>query len=124
MNPPLPGGSPGRSDLLTVNVTTLYPGLVIIEACGEVDTATSPMLHKELTAVAQSTPDTLVVDLTNIDFFGSSGIKTLMQLHRQCIATGIRLRMVAPKPVHRSLELVGLGSTFILFDTLDKAITG
>lgn len=124
MNPPTPDGSPDPSALLTVNVTRPSPGLVVVEARGEVDMSSSSLLHNDLSAAVRSAPGTLVVDLTSIDFFASSGIKTLMQLRRQCAAADIELRMVAPKAVHRVLEVVGLGSVFTLFDSQEEAIAG
>jgi len=122
MNPAPRSGPSDPPDLLRISSMRPAPGLVVLEAGGEVDMNTSPLLRNELTTIIRSRPATLVVDLAAVDFFGSPGIHALMLLYRQCAEDGIHLRLVASRSVRRVLEIVGVNETFALFDSRDNAI--
>lgn len=124
MNSPSHRGNAGDTQLLKVTTTRPSPELVVVDARGEVDSSTASMLDIALRAALRPAPAVLVVDLTHVDFFCSSGITTLIQVHHQCTAADIRLRLVAPRTVHRVLELVGLGDVFTLFGSRAQALAG
>lgn len=74
---------------------------------GEVDLATAPQLPA---AVAQHRDaDLLVVDLTEVTFIDSTGVRMLLEADRHCAGRGSRLIVVVGNgPVRRVLELCEL----------------
>ncbi|MDQ3578372.1 MAG: STAS domain-containing protein [Actinomycetota bacterium] len=111
----------GNAELLTLRTADPSPGLVVVEACGDIDMSTSPLLYNALITALGTAPTTLVVDLTNIDFFSSSGIAVLIHVRQECTRTSVHFHLIAPRSVQRVLELVGLLDMFVLFDSLDHA---
>jgi anti-sigma B factor antagonist len=109
---------------LEVDVVRERPELVIAVR-GELDLATAPLLrdtfagaHGEGTAVA-------VVDLTEVEFLDSSGLRALAQC-QQLLGSpdgGAALRLVvATDAVRRILDVTGTRSYFDVYDTLDDAL--
>ena len=70
----------------------------------------------------QISAKTVLLDLTGVNFFCASGIAALLEMRRLCAATEIALRLVAPRPLRRPLELVGLGGAFTSSENADDAI--
>ena len=77
---------------------------------GEIDAHTAEVLR------AQLLPDTIVddvddvrIDISAVTFIDSSGLRVLLEAHRQLQEAGRRLVLVAPsKPVVRLFEVTGL----------------
>jgi anti-sigma B factor antagonist len=103
-------------------VVTRVPDIVVVAASGEVDMLTAPALRYtvERALLDQPPPAVLVVDLTGITFFGSSGLAAM--LHIASTAT-IPLRIVAnTQIVLRPLQLVG--ASIETYPTRDAALAG
>ncbi len=67
-------------------------------------------------------PTPVVVDLTAVDFFGSSGINVLVQAQRQCQTRWIPLRVVATsRAVLRTLQISGLDTVLDIRNSLANA---
>jgi anti-anti-sigma factor len=93
-------------------------GVPVVAVTGEVDIATAPLLHAELTNQLAQSP-VLVVDLREVTFFDSSGIGVLLAAHR-CAAD---LRVVADRAsVLRTLHFSGMDTVFRVHPTLGEAL--
>lgn len=104
--------------------TDRFGETAVVRAVGEVDMTTAPkLLDAVLAACAsadQSTP--VVVDLTAVSFFGSSGINVLVQAERQCQARQTPLRVVATgRAVLLTLHLCGMDTVLDIRDSLANA---
>jgi len=99
--------------------THLSGTTVVVHAVGEVDMSSAPTLRNAvLTACAAvHGPASLVVDLTGVDFFGSSGISVLMEAQQQCQA----LRVVTSQAALRTLQIAGLAEVLDIRDSLADA---
>lgn len=124
MNTQLTLVNPSGAQLLTVTKTVLPSNIAVVEVRGEVDASNTATLHDALHAALRLPPAALIVDLAGVDFFSSSGISALMNLRRQCAAADLPLRLVAPRAVHRVLDLVGLGDAFTLLPPLHPVCRG
>lgn len=96
-------------------------GVRILRVSGEVDAVTAEPLHDQATAMVCDGP--LVLDLTDVTFFDSSGIRAVNRLARAHTARG-GFRVVAP-PGGRSrrvLDIVGFGDGLVV-DDLEHALT-
>jgi anti-anti-sigma factor len=97
---------------------------VVVRATGDIDMATAPVLAKELAHATKTvTPPTLIVaDLREVQFFGSSGIGTLILAHQQCQKRNITLRVVAGPSLTKRLDISGLMGFLTIYLTLTEAL--
>lgn len=105
--------------------TDLFGKTAVVHAVGEVDMGTAPELRAHVLAAcdAAKEPAPVVVDLTGVDFFGSSGIGVLIEAHRRCQAQRTPLRVVVTsRPVLRTLEISELDKVLDIRDSLANAI--
>jgi len=116
---------PRHGDPLRVE-RSVQDSVVIVTAAGDVDMDTAPILLEELIfAVAQATPPApVIVDLRDIEFFGSSGIAALLDAHQRCTQRDITLRVVATPIVTKPLAITGALPTVVIYTTLADALRG
>ncbi|WP_039778291.1 STAS domain-containing protein [Nocardia cerradoensis] len=93
-------------------------GFVVVAAAGEVDSHTAPRLDAAVQQAVTRQPEQLIVDLSAVEFFDSSGMNVLVRALRQAG----RVLVVAPRPVRRVVEVTGLSTVFTLFDDIDAAV--
>jgi len=104
--------------------TDLSGETAVVHVVGEVDMSNAPtLLAAVLDACAVvSEPAPLVVDLTGVDFFGSSGITVLVQAHQRCRAQRTPLRVVSTgRAVPRTLHIAGLDKVLDIRDSVADA---
>jgi anti-anti-sigma factor len=82
-----------------------------IELEGELDIATAPALEQLLSEVERDRWPTVVLDLRQLDFIDSSGIRALLTANDRIGRLGGRMavRHVA-RPVRRTLAAIGVDS--------------
>src|SRR5690349_19743733 len=99
--------SPGRPASLTI---THVDGNVVMEIGGELDLLTVPDLHQRLHPVLTATTGPVVVDLTDVGFLASTGLRLLLTLHTDLAAHQRPLRLVTGgvRTVTRPLQITGL----------------
>ncbi len=85
-------------------------GTTVLRATGDLDVAVVPALLPEVPALV-SAAGSVVLDLSAVTFFDSSGVRLVDRLARECGARATPFRVVAPPggPTRRVLELVGTG---------------
>jgi anti-anti-sigma factor len=80
---------------------------------GEIDLAAGPSLARAFEVVAETATGDVLVDLSKVTFFNSTGLFFLLRLDRHVTATGYRLRIVgAARDTARLLRLTGLDRLF------------
>lgn len=117
---------PGREQLMSARSTD-HERFVMVTVDGEIDGLTAPRL-RALLAEAFDRLDgrTLVVDLSEVQFLGSPGLRTL----RDCALEAVNHRGFQPlrivvdeqRPVIRPIEIVGLDQVLALYHTVDEAV--
>lgn len=81
---------------------------------GEIDAHTRAELDH---ALARITVGDLDVDMTDVTFIDSSGLRSLISAHLEAEALGHRFRLIGPRPsVVRMFEVSGIGSLFTIVD--------
>ena len=83
---------------------------MVLRASGELDVAVVPALLPELPALV-SAAQAVVLDLTAVTFFDSSGVRLVDRLARECARAQAPFRVVAPPTEVASrqvLDIVGL----------------
>ena len=90
---------------------------VHIAPCGELDIATTPELEQ---ALADATADSLtevVLDLRELTFMDSTGLRALAQANAHADERGVALSIIrGPRQIERVLEISGLGTLLPLVD--------
>ncbi|MDG4786061.1 STAS domain-containing protein [Micromonospora sp. WMMD1102] len=84
-------------------------GVLVMRLVGDLDMDTAELLRRTLDRTLGHPFGTLVVDLSQLDFCDSSGIRTLLFGVADAERLGRRLVVVNPRPfVRRVLELTGV----------------
>lgn len=108
------------SDNLELRVARPAPDCVVITVLGEIDLVTAPELTTALEDYLDGTP-CVVVDLTDVTFFGSLGLATLVRLTALAESTGVRLALVPGPLVARTMELTRTTDIFTAYDSVADA---
>ena len=100
---------------------------VVIAVEGEVDALTAPRLRAALgDAFERLDGRPLVVDLTNVRFLGSAGLRTLFDTAAEAVDhrgfDPLRVVVDHTRPVIRPIEMVGLDNVLSLYESVDDAL--
>jgi anti-sigma B factor antagonist len=88
-------------------------GALVLAASGEIDLATSPRLRETVEAeLERGVP--LVLDLSEVTFLDSSGIRVLLGCAARAQAGGTRFTVIPSDAVGRTLELCGITDAVLL----------
>lgn len=114
---------PDREQLLNVR-TDSRPDVLVVRVEGEIDGLTAPRLSSALAdAYDRLAGRTLVLDLTQVRFLGSVGLRTLRDSARETVtARPLRVVVDHQRPVIRPIEIAGLDQILALYHTVDDAI--
>lgn len=83
-------------------------GVAVIALSGELDMATAPILRENLARVEGSGAVTIMLDLSEVTFIGSSGLKEFLEARSRARDNGHRLLMSGASPAaQRLFELTG-----------------
>ena len=84
-----------------------------VKVLGEVDLATAPELEATVRGVLDDTPHGVDLDLRELTFIDSSGLRSLFALSKDASALGCSLALRnVPRHAQRVLELTGLDAWF------------
>lgn len=92
---------------LTIDVTSTSEARTVVLS-GEADLLGAPSIESALTDAANDA-ERITLDLRNLTFIDSSGLRALMRGHEQCVARGVQLHVIrGPENVQRLFELSGM----------------
>lgn len=81
----------------------------VVAASGQVDLATAPQLVEALRQAQTRDVDEIVVDLTDVDFLDSVGVRVLVEAARDAAQSGVSLSVRGAQGwVARVLEITGV----------------
>jgi anti-sigma B factor antagonist len=89
-------------------------GIRVLRGAGELDVTVVPDLLDDVAALVTGATG-VVLDLTDVTFFDSSGVRLVDRLARTCAKGGAGFRVVAPAggPARRVLEIVGMAGPLV-----------
>ena len=87
----------------------------VLHASGELDIAGVPALLAQVPALLEGA-GAVVLDLRDVTFFDSSGVRLVDAIARRCALQGAPLAAVAPRqhPARRVLEMVGMADGLVV----------
>lgn len=96
-------------------------GAIVVR--GDIDIAGGPVLEAVL--IANENDTSLVIDLGDVSFIDSSGLRSLLSASRRATErnTTVVLRSVGPE-VARLLQITGTAGLFTLAEATDGNVTG
>jgi len=84
-----------------------------VQVRGEIDLATAPDLESTIRKVLDDAPRGVDLDLQNLTFIDSSGLRSLVAISKDASARGLPLALRnVPRHAQRVLELTGLDAWF------------
>ena len=108
-----------RSAEFSVHVTR-RPGALVVAPQGEIDVAT---VERVRAACAAHERGTLALDLREVGFLDSSGLRLVVECQRRADACGHRFVVVRGRgSVQRLFEVVGLGHRLTVVDEPAEAL--
>ena len=85
----------------------------VIVPTGELDLATAPAVEEALELAFNGGSGRVVLDLRELEFIDSSGLRTLLTARRQAEAAGAQFSLVAGhRALERTLEIAGVHKVF------------
>ncbi|HEY7133688.1 MAG TPA: STAS domain-containing protein [Acidimicrobiia bacterium] len=78
-------------------------GETVVAVAGELDLATAPLLAGVVDGLHDPGVDTVVLDVTDLEFCDSSGLAVLVRSHHAAEEHGVRIVLRSPPPAMRSL---------------------
>lgn len=86
---------------------------------GELDLATAPELEERVLAALRDGEQDVVLDLRELTFMDSTGVRTIVAAHQVSVESGRSLRVVRPprdSAVSRVIEISGIDEALGLVD--------
>lgn len=106
---------------IKIDVETLA-GVTVLSVGGEIDLLTSPAFTQAILDVLAVDPPALVIDLTEVSFFSSAGISSLVAA-REAMGDDSRFAVVPASSIAgRILEIAGLSDHLSVHRTRDAAV--
>jgi anti-sigma B factor antagonist len=118
------GAADGKAQqLIDLAVGHPRPGVVVIQAVGEIDMLTTPLLQAEVDRqLAGDGLDAVLIDLREVSFLASAGLAALVDAHRRTAERGVRLRVIgASRAVVRPIRATGLDDLLDIHEETDTA---
>jgi anti-anti-sigma factor len=104
-----------------LDVTTEQRGDQLrVALAGELDIVNAPQLENQLAAIEADAADTLILDLRDLEFIDSTGLRALIAANERARSAGRRLVVVrGAKAVDRLLSLTQLDQRLEIVDDPD-----
>jgi anti-sigma B factor antagonist len=101
----------------------LLGGAPCVALAGELDVADVAEVEQVLDAAIADSSGAFLVDLVELDFLDSSGIRVLLRARALLGREDRVLALVGPTgPVRRALDLTGVSDLFTIYATRDDAV--
>ncbi|MDD5466943.1 MAG: STAS domain-containing protein [Anaerolineales bacterium] len=101
-----------------------YKRCDLVRASGRIDSNTAPQLEEALKSITDASRFKIVLDLSEVNFVSSKGWWVLIDTQKRCrrYKRGEVVLANIQKEIRDSLNLVGMGSYFKVFDDATSAV--
>ncbi|HSF83145.1 MAG TPA: STAS domain-containing protein [Anaerolineales bacterium] len=103
---------------------TEYKRCDVVTVSGRVDSSTAPKLEEALGSITEAGRYKIVIEMTDTNFVSSKGWWTLIETQKKCkrYRRGEVILVNVLPEIRSSLDMVGMGSYFQIFDDLTAAV--
>ena len=102
--------------------TTEFKRCTVVKTSGRVDGSNAPQLSQALKAVMSKGMYNIIFDMSEVNFVASAGWWVLIDTQKTCKPSGELVLVKVDKSIKDSLNLVGMGSYFCIFDDITSAV--
>lgn len=97
---------------------------LVVSVKGRLDAVTSPVLEKDLTELMAAGEKFLVVDLGDLDYISSAGLRTILATTKKLKEKQGKLLLASLKSVVKEVfEISGFSSIIPIFESVDSALS-
>jgi anti-sigma B factor antagonist len=97
-------------------------GVAVLAIRGEIDVASAPAFKSAIAEALEGNPRGLVLDLLEVEFFGSAGVRVLLEAQEK-VGDDDRFAVVARSPAAgRILQLLSLDELLSVHETVADAL--
>jgi anti-sigma B factor antagonist len=96
----------------------------LVKVTGRVDSQTAPQMAEALDAITNAGRFKIVLDLSQIEFMSSAGLRVLINTQKSCkrFNRGEVVLAVVPQRIYEALDLAGFIPLFNFFDDVTSAV--
>jgi anti-anti-sigma factor len=107
-----------------MNIQAVKEGTItVLSASGRIDSMNAPQLGDAFNAYIDDGQTQLVLDLAGVDYMSSAGLRELVNALKKLKRVSGDLRLAQPsKRVREVMEMAGLDTIFLIFETSSEAI--
>lgn len=104
--------------------TTQYKRCDVVKAGGRIDGSTAPRLEEAMNTLMEGGRYKIIFDMSDIDFMSSAGWWVLIRTQKTCrrYKRGQLVLACVDEKIKASLDLVGMGSYFTVYDDITSAV--
>ncbi|HEV7421666.1 MAG TPA: STAS domain-containing protein [Mycobacterium sp.] len=107
----------------SIDISVEHRGdVAVLTVSGVVDLATAPALEDVTDQLVAQKPRALVIDVSDVTFLASVGLKILASTHRELAPTGCFAVIADGPATGRPIKLTHLDEVFSLYSTLDDGL--
>jgi anti-sigma B factor antagonist len=105
-------------------INTQFKRCDLVKPNGRIDGSTAPQLEEALNAITEAGRYKLVMDMTDVNFVSSAGWWVLIRAQKACrrYKRGEVVMACLDPKIRSSLDLVGMGTYFKIFDDVTTAV--
>lgn len=103
-------------------VTTEHKRCTVVKTSGRIDGSNAPELGKVLKDILEKGVPNIVFDMSEVTFMASAGWWVLIDTQKTCKPRGELALAMVDAGIKDSLNLVGMGTYFKIFDDLITAV--
>jgi anti-sigma B factor antagonist len=109
-----------------LRLATRLRGLAaIVHVGGTLDLRGAPEFDREIERVLHGSAKEILIDLRDVEFMDSIGLRSLVAAHRRALRAGVPLWLVrGGPPVSQVLRMTGLDMTLPMIDELPRRLRG
>jgi anti-anti-sigma factor len=101
---------------------TEFKRCTVVKTSGRIDGSNAHELAAALKAVTAKNMYNIVFDMTEVNFVASAGWWVLIDTQKTCKPSGELVLVKVDKGIRESLNLVGMGSYFCIFEDMTSAV--
>lgn len=102
--------------------TTEFKRCTMIKTSGRIDGSNAQEFAQALKAVTSKGMYNIVFDMSDVNFVASAGWWVLIDTQKTCKPGGELVLVKVDKSIQDSLNLVGMGSYFCIYDDVTSAV--
>ena len=105
---------------MDINVKS-QPEATVVKLVGDIDGSTAPAAQQAIMPLIQPGCK-IVLDMTEVPFMSSAGLRMLLVVYRQSAASGHVVLVGLSDEIKETMEMTGFLEFFQLADTIDEGI--